>query len=823
MKVPVEWLRSLVELPQGVTTEQLAARLTAVDLKLEEIISSGVSGPLVIGLVTDVQPEPQKNGKTINWCRVDVGPEHNDEDGGRGIVCGAHNFAAGDLVVVSLPGAVLPGGFAIAARKTYGHVSDGMICSSAELGLSDEADGIIVLPGGSANPGDDALALLGLDQETLDLEVNPDRAYALSLRGVGRDTAIAFGVDFVDPAERDVPSQGTDYPVEVHDSVACPYFVTRTVTGFDPTVATPAWMARRIAAAGMRSISLAVDVTNYVMLELGQPLHGYDRDKLQGAIGVRRAHEGERITTLDDVERELSTEDLLITDDRGPIGLAGLMGGADVELSDATTSIVIEAAHFDRVGIARSSRRHRLTSEASRRFERGVDAALPPQAAQRAAELLVELGGGQIEPGITAVGSPTAPVKVSIAADLPSRITGVRISGETAQLALEQNGCLVEANADIITATPPSWRFDLNDPYDLVEEVLRFVGYDQVPSVLPTAPGGRGLTRHQELRRRVGEVLAGAGLVEVVSFGFVGPEDFDKLQLPADDPRRNQVLLANPLSSQEPGMTTTLLPGLLRAANVNAGRGHEDFGVSQVARVFEGLTADAAAPILPVDRRPSPEQLDAINRALPRQPYHVGWVLVGQRDRATWAGSGRAATWADATSIAQRLARTLHVQLDITTGNDPVFHPGRCAALVLDGSVVGHAGELHPRVVEQYGLPARAVAAELDLDALIAAAPLVGPKPAFSTYPVAKEDYAFIVNAELPAAELARAIAEANDVIESVRLFDIYEGNQVGEGKKSLAFSLRLRGHGHTLGDEELRSARSDILKAAEGLGAELR
>ncbi len=345
MKAPVSWIRELVDLPEHVTTEVLTDRLTALGLKLEAITSAGagITGPLVIGKVLTMEPEPQKNGKTINWCRVDIGSAGGQVEGydpavGQGIVCGAHNFAPGDLVVVILPGGVLPGNFEISARKTYGHLSAGMICSVRELGIGEDHDGILVLPPDAGAPGDDAFAVLGLDEEVIEFEINPDRAYALSLRGVGREAALGFGVPFADPAQRDLPEpDGGAWEVVVDDPAGCPVFAARLVSGFDPTAPTPDFIKRRVEQAGMRSISLGVDVTNYVMLELGQPIHGYDADKVQGALGLRRAHEGEKLTTLDGVVRELSVEDLVITDDSGPIGLAGVMGGATTEMSQTTS------------------------------------------------------------------------------------------------------------------------------------------------------------------------------------------------------------------------------------------------------------------------------------------------------------------------------------------------------------------------------------------------------------------------------------------------------------------------------------------------------
>ena len=574
MKAPVSWIRELVDLPEDVSTEVLTDRLTALGLKLEAIEAADITGPLVIGRVLTQDKEPQKNGKTINWCTVDVG-DANGTGEPQGIVCGAHNFGPGDLVVVVLPGGVLPGGFAISERKTYGHLSAGMICSARELGLGDDHDGIIVLPADAGEPGDDVFALLGLDDEVIEFEINPDRAYALSLRGVAREAALGFGVPFADPADRPVPpADGQAWQVDVEDPAGCPVFAARLVSGFDPTRPTPEFMKRRVEQAGMRSISLAVDITNYVMLELGQPIHGYDADKVAGRLGVRRAQEGEKLTTLDDVVRELSTEDLVITDGSGPIGLAGVMGGATTEMSETTTRVLIEAAHWDAVSMFRTGKRHKLTSEAGKRNERGVDPLLPGVAADRVVELMVEHGGASAEPGFTLVGTAPERPTITIEPDLPSRLSGIDISAMTTVESLRAIGAAVaEDESGALVVVPPTWRPDINDPYDLVEEVVRIVGYDQVPSVLPRRATGGGLTRPQRLRRRIGRTLAGAGCVEVVSFPFVGPATFDKLGLAADDPLRTTVGLANPLSSEEPSYTTTLLPGLLEAAGRNISRG----------------------------------------------------------------------------------------------------------------------------------------------------------------------------------------------------------------------------------------------------------
>ncbi|WP_148614932.1 phenylalanine--tRNA ligase subunit beta [Nocardioides rubriscoriae] len=820
MKAPVSWIKDYVALPGDVTTEQLAARLTALGLKLEAIESPGdqITGPLVVGRVLTREPEPQKNGKTINWCTVDVG-DANGTGEPQGIVCGAHNFDAGDLVVVVLPGAVLPGGFAISARKTYGHVSAGMICSAAELGLSADGEGIIVLPPDAGRPGDDAFEVLGLHDDVIEFEINPDRAYALSLRGVAREAALAYreeGATFTDPAARATPPADADgYPVVIDDPEGCPLFVARLVEGFDPSAPTPDWMARRLVQAGMRPISLAVDVTNYVMLEIGRPIHAYDADKLTGPIGVRRARAGERLTTLDGTDRALSPEDLVVTDDSGIIGLGGVMGGEPTEISGTTTRVLVESAHWDATSMFRTGKRHKIGSEAGKRNERGVDPTVCEAAADRVVELLVTHGGGVAVPGVTVAGSAPQPRPIEMAVDLPARISGMPVPDETTVAHLEAVGCAVSTAGDTLAATPPPWRPDLNDPYDLVEEVARIVGYDQVPSVLPTPGAGRGLTRSQQLRRRVGRTLAGAGCVEVISFPFVGEAALDQLGVPADDPRRHTVRLANPLSSEEPGYTTTLLPGLVKAASRNLGRGAPGVALFETGTVAFPVDR-GPAPIFGVETRPSADDLAALLDTLPRQPLHLAVVLAGERERAGWWGAGRDTAWSDAVGVARRLATELGVDLEVRAAALAPWHPGRCAELLVGGSSLGHAGELHPNACRATGLPPRSAALELDLDALLAAVPDAVAGPDFSSYPLAKEDVALLVDTSVSVAEVETALrAGAGDLLESIRLFDVYTGEQVGEGRKSLAFALRFRASDRTLTEEDTSAARDAAVAAA--------
>ncbi|MFE1954271.1 phenylalanine--tRNA ligase subunit beta, partial [Streptomyces sp. NPDC059524] len=634
MRVPLSWLREYVDLPATETGRDVQEKLVQVGLEVETVeqLGADIKGPLVVGQVLTIE-ELEGFKKPIRFCTVDVG-QANGTGEPQEIVCGARNFQAGDKVVVVLPGAELPGGFAIAARKTYGRTSHGMICSTDELGMGDDGThGIIVLPP-ETEVGRDAIELLQLVDEVLDIAVTPDRGYCLSLRGIARETAIAYGLPLRDPALLDVPAPNAQgYPVQVSDPIGCDRFTARTVTGLSPEARSPIWLQRRLQKAGMRPISLAVDVTNYVMLELGQPLHAYDRSLVQGTIGVRRATQGEKLTTLDGVKRVLDAEDLVITDERGPIGLAGVMGGANTEIADhsedaGTTDVVIEAAHFDAITIARTARRHKLTSEASKRYERGVDPMAASAAAQRVVDLLVLLAGGTAEEGVTEVIAPGAPRTISIPADHPDKVAGVAYGRETVVRRLQQVGCDVYGQDELVV-TVPSWRPDLTDPNDLAEEVIRLEGYENLPSTLPKPPAGRGLTERQRLHRRVGRALAGAGYVEALNYPFIGAAALDALGIEADDARRVTVDLVNPLSDEEPSLRTTLLPGLLGALRRNDGRGSHDLALFETGLVFRPTGQEHKAVRLPVDRRPTDEEIAELTTALPRQPRRAAVVRAG--------------------------------------------------------------------------------------------------------------------------------------------------------------------------------------------------
>jgi phenylalanyl-tRNA synthetase beta chain len=834
MRVPLSWLREYVDLPSGVDVDDIGERLVDSGLELEEIVAVGgeVTGPLVVGRVLEIE-ELTGFKKPIRFCRVEVGAAHGHPDtpGERGIICGARNFRAGDLVVVALPGAVLDGGFAIATRATYDRVSDGMICSERELGLGEDHDGIIVLPEATAEVGADAGPVVGLGDHVFDVTVTPDMGFCLSMRGVARELAARYGVAFRDPGlelvDLPAPGDGEPHPCEVDDVLGCHLFTLRTITGFDPSAPSPYWMRRRLVMSGMRPVSLAVDVTNYVMLETGQPLHAFDRAKLRGPVVVRRARPGDTLETLDHVTRALAAADLLITDDRGPIGLAGTMGGLETEVDETTSEIALEAAHFAPSVVARMSRRHKLSSEASRRFERGVDSVLAPYASARAAVLLLAHGGGRYT-GTTGVEAPREPVTISLPVGLPGRIAGVAIDATAVvERLVEVGATVVDAATDPLTVTPPTWRPDLEDPADLVEEVLRLGGYDAVPTTLPQARPGFGLTEAQRARRRVGRALAAAGYVEALSYPFLGEAELDALGVPATDSRRHALLLANPISDEQPAMRTTLVPGLLATLRRNVGRGATDVALFELGSVFllgEGQTPRGVSdpPRPSVAGRPSDADLAGLEALLPDQPLHVAVALSGLRVPGGWWGAGEAASWADAIEAARVVATAVGVELVVRRGATPApWHPGRCAELVLGDRVVGHAGELAPRACENAGLPRRTAAMELDLGALVAASGGVVMPTSLSTYPVAKEDVALVVDVAVPAAAVEAALVSgAGPLLESVRLFDVYSGEQVGAGRKSLAFALRFRAPDRTLTVDEVSAARDAAVASASGLGA---
>lgn len=830
MRVPYSWLREVVQAGApnwDVSPDELEQALIRIGHEVEEIVPVGpVSGPLVIARVADIE-ELTEFKKPIRACTVDVGSSDL-----RDIVCGATNFAVGDLVAVALPGSVLRGDFNIATRTTYGRTSDGMICSASELNLGADHSGILVLPPGTAAPGESAVDVLGLDDVVFHLAITPDRGYCLSIRGMAREIACAYDLDFVDPADvAPLPATGQAWPLTIQPGTGVQRFGLRPVTGIDPAAVSPWWLRRRLLLSGIRSISPAVDVTNYVMLELGHPMHAHDRSLITGGFDVRFANPGETVVTLDDVERQLDTGDVLIVDDVATAAIGGVMGAGTTEVRDGTADVLLEAAVWDPATVSRTQRRLRLVSEASRRYERTVDPAISVAALDRCATLLAEIAHGTVEPTLTDWrGDPPredwcAPA-VGMPEDLPDRTAGVDYPAGATVHRLTQIGGRVTVSDDSdkwVTVIPPSWRPDLKQPPDLVEEVLRLEGLEKVPSVLPQAPSGRGLSPAQRRRRAIGRSLALNGFVEILPTPFLPAGIFDSWDLPADDPRRATMTVLNPLEADRPHLATTLLPGLLAALVRNVSRGATDVALFGIEQVVLATAQTTTVEPIPVDRRPTDAEIAVIDAALPRQPLHVAAVLTGMREPAGPWGPGRPADTGDAFEAVRIIGRACNVHLVFRATQQLPWHPGRCAEILLGEAVIGHAGQLHPAVIERSGLPKGSCALELDLDAVPVAERL--PAPAVSPFPAVFQDVSLIVADDVAAQAVVDAVRDgAGDLLEEVRLFDVYVGPQVGEGRKSLALALRFRAADRTLTEDEASAARdAAVALAAARVGAEQR
>jgi len=844
MRVPISWLGEWVDLPEDVTLEHLHAALVKVGLEEEDVHGTPLTGPIVVGQVLSAVPEPQSNGKTINWCQVDVGALR---DGGsasssgteaaaggrdiRGIVCGAHNFGPGDKVVVTLPGAVLPGPFPIAARKTYGHVSDGMIASVRELGMGDEHDGILRLAelGLDPEPGTDAIALLGLDDAAVEVNVTPDRGYAFSIRGIAREYSHSTGASFRDPAAAITAPVASGFPLEVTDAApvrgraGCQVFSVRVVRGIDPTRPTPPWMASRLRLAGIRSISLAVDISNYVMLELGAPNHAYDLAKVDaGGLVVRRARAGETLETLDGKQRTLDAEDMVVADAQRALGIAGVMGGAYSEISDETRDVLIEAAIWDPVTVARSVRRHKLPSEAAKRNERGVDPRMAELASARVAELLVELAGGTLDE-LGALHDTSAPLPpVRLARGTASAVVGVPYTDAEITGTLELIGAEVAAEGDTLVVTPPSWRPDLVDDVSLVEEIARITGYDRIPSELPIAPAGRGLTRAQRARRRVAQTLAAAGSTEVLAYPFVSDAVAERYE-----PGAASVRLANALDAQVSLLRRTLLPGLVEIAHRNLARGLTDVAIFEVGTVFRpepGVVP--GTDFIPLGaQRPGDDTLARLDASIPPQARRVAGLFLGEASPKQPGAAAVATGLADALDAARQVGLALGLDIRPVQGTHPALHPGRTAELRVGERVVGVAGELLPALAAESDLPRVVAVYELELDTLVALADHDRHATPLGTLPAATQDLSLVVDATVPAGAVRDAVQEgAGELLEHIRLVDDYRGPGVAEGEKSLTFALRFRAPDRTLTAAEASEAKlAGLAVAAERFGATLR
>jgi phenylalanyl-tRNA synthetase beta chain len=817
MKVPLSWVRDFVPLPDSLSPAEIVDRLIGLGLEVEGVqdLREEVHGPIHIAKVLDIEVVTGQK-KPIRYVRVLASDE-------RYVICGAQNFAVGDHVVLALPGALLPGNFAISARDTYGKTSNGMICSARELGMGDDHTGILVLDAKrlGVKPGDDAIGLFTLNDVILDVAVNPDRGYALSIRGIAREIALAFDLPFTDPVTMtsDLPLHGADEATKAEIEAGADFIVLRSIEKVDVSSPTPLQMVRRLQMAGMRSISLAVDITNYIMLEYGQPLHAFDKAKITGALKVRRAGKTLSLTTLDGQEHPLHESDLLIADEKGALALAGTMGGLHSEVTSATTSITIEAAHFFPMDVAKNARAHNLSTEASRRFERGVDPHLPVSASARATQLLVELAGGRYIGGYSA-GSQAPTPTISFDPSYVSRLIGGEYSALTVRNALIKIGATITEEGATWMVKPPSWRPDLTLKSDLVEEVARIDGYEKIPSVLPPSPASRGLTPIQKRRRGVAQFLAVRGLLEVQTYPFMSLETIDIMGFKGA--RAHSYRIANPISEKEPLLRVHLAPGLIDTALLNMGRGAKSMALFELGSIFRAPETIPAPPNLGTDGRPTVEQIKELYASVPEQLLCVGVVLIGEAQSDSWLGKGRKYQWHDAVTLAKEIIEVTGNVATVHRCDFMPWHPGRCAELRVNGAAFGHVGELHPRVIAHYGLPPRASALMVDIGGL----PIVGPaqvKPLSNMVPTI-QDIALIVPHDCAVTSVIDALYQGGgELLERVDLFDRYTGAPLADHEISYAFTLTFRAADRTLTADEAAALRDSAVAATASLGVRLR
>ncbi|MDJ0868656.1 MAG: phenylalanine--tRNA ligase subunit beta [Myxococcota bacterium] len=800
MRVPLGWLAEWVDLPP---TEALAHRLTMGGLEIEEEERTGPDlSAFRVGHVLERTQHP--NADRLSLCTVDLGDGEPVE-----IVCGAPNVAAGQKVAVAPVGAKLPDGTRIKKSKIRSVVSRGMICSTRELGLGDEHEGILVLDA-EAPVGAPLGEVIAAGDTVLDLFLTANRGDCASLLGVAREVRAHFGgalrLPPCEPETEEGDPAAASVRIEIDDRAGCHQYVARIVRGvaLGPS---PDWLQQRLEAAGMRPVNVVVDVTNLVLLELGQPLHAFDLATLRGGVvRVRRAEPDEKLVTLDGQTRALDPDDVVIADGERAIAVAGVMGGAETEVGDETTDVLIESAHFDPRRVRRTGRRLGLSSEASYRFERGVDREGIRRAADRAAHLLAELAQGSVAPGVAEAegDAPAATESIELDPTRVNRLLGTGLSPDEVVALLARVGVEAAPSGDALRCRVPSWRNDLHRPVDLIEEVARIHGYEHIPVTLPA----ERLTPVAQPRARAvadcaRDALSGLGLVECMTLPMCSAADLDRVGLAPDDPRRRAVALANPLVDEESQLRTSLVPALLGVVRQNRARQLERVRVFELGRVF--LPRDGAA--------------------LPDEPLRLAAVLT-RGDAGLWDGDGTPPIYFEAKGVVERLLAALGVEPRFAPGaGEPYLHPGASAALELDDTRIGALGELHPEVAARYEIAGPCALLTLDLEALVAReAPALRFREV-SRQPQVRRDLALVVGRESAADALLGAIrATAGPHLVSAEVFDRYEGKGVPEGKISLAFRLVFQRPDRTLTDKEVtRSVDRVVGMLADRFRAELR
>ncbi len=808
MKAPLSWLREYV--PIETSVDELASRLALTGTEVERVVAVGISDEgdnlsrFVVGKLLECGRHPDADKLSV--CLVDVG-----EGQPRTIVCGAANVAAGQTVAVVLPGGVFPNGMAIKEAKLRGVVSSGMIMSEAELGLAAKSAGIMVLPA-EWQAGEQLSEHFAISDHVLEVEVTPNRPDCLSIRGLAREIAAITGAAFAEQTTYAHTVGGRrveeDITIDVFDSDLCPRYAGRVIRGVK-IGESPLWLKARLCHVGMRPISNVVDVTNYVQWALGQPLHAFDLHTIRGGrIVVRRAYPGETLVTLDDEQRVLDDQMLVIADAERASVVAGIMGGLDSEITSSTADILLEGANFSGPSVMRTSSALALRSEASTRYEKGLDPEAITPALDMACKMFAELCGGTVSVGTVDVRvPPRAPTTLRLRAERVRQILGKVVEGAEAAAILSNLGCEVAVEGADLQVAVPSYRADLEREIDLIEEVARVHGLDRIPSTVPGRRVGRGgLSVEQKRAREIEDLLVGGGLSQVISYSFGDDKWPDRLRLAPEDPRRQGIVLANPLSGEQSVMQTMLLPGLLDIARRNVSVREERVPVFELGRVFLPTTQPGGG--------------------LPREEAHVGILVAGEWGGDSWNRSDTSVDYFLVKGMVERLSAALHVSLAYSRAAEPFLHPGK-SAVVRDAEQreVGWLGEVHPLVSQAYDLRGPLVAAELDIACLLGAAQDVVTFRDLLAYPIVEQDLALVVSTDVPAAAVVDSVRRAGgDLLETVTVFDLYEGAQVEAGKKSLALRLSFRAPDRTLSEAEINRLRERMVgKVSADLGAELR
>ena len=805
MHVSYRWLKELVHV--DLPAEALAEKLTMAGLAVEGIVEPvpGLAG-IVVGKIIEMKRHPDSDHLQI--CRVDTG------SGVAQVVSGAPNLVVGANVPYARPGITLPTGPEVASRIILGELSDGVLCSGAELGTEEwgfgDALGVLVLEP-AWQPGTGIIEALGLDDQILEFELTPNRGDCLAVLNIAREVRALTGGELTLP-EVSVPEteERTEnlISIQVEEPELCRRYACRIVRHVR-LAPSPAWLCYRLRAAGIRPINNVVDVTNYVMLELGQPLHAFDYDRLQGhRIIVRRARPGEELVSLDGARRALDEEMLVIADAREPVALAGVMGGLASEVAEHTSTVLLESAYFHPFNIRQTAKKMGMRTESEQRFEKGIDLEGAVRAVNRAAHLIAGLGAGEIAAGVVdQYVRPAAPQALRLRTPRVNQVLGTRLNRAEVQEILNRLDLVCEiCGPDSLLVNIPSYRQDLLEEIDLIEEVARLHGYDQIPSTIPVGalaqPGHRpALVRIREI---AGEAMQAAGLDEAITYSFIGESDLERLSIPGDSPLRQVVPIQNPLREEQGILRPLLLASLMGTLNNNYKRKQTNVGLFELGIVFWPSSPDA----------------------LPEERLHLGFVACGEVDRG-WQEPPQVKDFFYAKGIVEQLLQLLGVAEAFfePLSDNPALHPGRAARIMVQGVDTGLVGELHPEVMQNYELPIRAVACEIDLTALrpfVQLDILARPLP---RYPGSARDLAVIVPLGVPAGQVREIIlATGGELLRECRLFDLYQGSPVPAGSSSLAYSLLFQSLERTLTDEEVTAAHASILKALENqVGARLR